>query len=151
MPMLTSSSKATEAARSAEALYDDGMFCCEAVLTVANDAAGNRLPSEIMSLGSGFWGGIAGDGSTCGALVGAIMAVGLLAGRTQLDGAWEESTAATEQVRREFQKLNGAAACDSLIAPFGGMDGEERHAHCAALTGRTAAMVVRIAEERGWI
>ncbi|MDZ4177904.1 MAG: C-GCAxxG-C-C family protein, partial [Coriobacteriia bacterium] len=133
------------------ALYDNGMFCCETVLTVANEAAGNRLPAEVMSLGSGFWGGMAGDGSTCGALVGAVMACGLLAGRTHTAGAWEPSTDAAEEIRRAFRTEHGSVSCNCLIRPFGGMDGEGRHAHCARLTGATSAMVVRIAEERGWL
>lgn len=145
------SPRVAQAALTGTALYDSGMFCCETVLTVANEAAGSRLPAEVMSLGSGFWGGMAGDGSTCGALVGAIMAVGLMSGRTAVDGAWEESTSASDQVRKEFSELFGGTTCDAIIRPFGGMETDERHKHCAALTGQTSAMVVRIAEERGWL
>jgi len=148
---VTSRSAAVAAARRGEELYGSGMFCCETVLTVANEAGGHRLPPEVMSLGSGFWGGMAGDGSTCGALVGAIMAVGLLAGRTRTDGAWEPSTDAAEEIRRAFIKKHGSASCARLTRPFGGMCGEGRHEHCARLTGDVSAMVVRIAEERGWL
>ncbi len=139
------------AAARGEALYNEGMYCCETVLTVVNEVAGDKLPPEIMSLGSGFWGGMAGDGSTCGALVGAIMSVGLLAGRTGIDGPWEPSSTAIEELRRTFAAAHGDTSCSHLVGRFGGMCGEGRHNHCARLTGLTAAMVVAIAEERGWL
>lgn len=145
------SARVEHAAHRGEELYRNGMFCCETVLTVANEAGGNRFPPEVMSLGSGFWGGVAGDGSMCGALVGAIMAVGLLAGRRHIDNAWEPSSSAAKEVRRAFRKTHGAVSCNGLVRRFGGMDGEGRHLYCAALVGSTSAMVVRIAEERGWL
>lgn len=142
---------ATDAATRGETLYNDGMYCCETVLTVVNEAAGGPFPPEIMSLGTGFWGGMAGDGSMCGALVGAIMSVGLLAGRTRIDGPWEPSAAAIGELRDAFVSANGCAECAPLIERFGTMSGAGRREHCARLTGRTAAIVVEIAEERGWL
>lgn len=127
------------------------MYCAETVLVVANENAGHRLPPEIMSLGSGFWGGVAGDGSTCGALVGAVMAIGMLGGRTHIDGAWEPSADAVEEMKAAFRERFGSVSCECLTAPFGGMGGEGRFEHCARLTGQTAGIVVRLARERDWL
>ncbi len=132
-------------------LYEQGMFCCETVVSVANDAAGTPFPPDVMRLGSGFWGGVAGDGSTCGALVGAIMAVGLLAGRTTTDGEWESSTEASEELCHRFQQACGGLSCGGLVEPFGGMDGDGRHGRCAEITGIASALVISLAEERGWL
>ena|GEM_PF-1825473 len=150
-PVSTANHAAEHAAERGRALYEDGMYCAEVVLTVANEAAGHRLPSEVMSLGSGFWGGVAGDGSTCGALTGAIMAIGMLGGRTRIDGAWEPSAEAIAQMRSAFLERFGSMSCAGLTAQFGGMEGADRFRHCACLTGETAGMVVRLTGDRGWL
>ncbi|MDP2181728.1 MAG: C-GCAxxG-C-C family protein [Actinomycetota bacterium] len=132
-------------------LYEEGMFCCEAVLSVVNEAAGTPFPPDVMRLGSGFWGGLAGDGSTCGALVGSIMAIGLLAGRTATNGEWESCTDASEEIRTRFREACGGVSCGGLVRPFGGMDGEGRRGRCAEITGTASALVIALAEERGWL
>ena len=146
-----SSQRAARAAKTASGLYDDGFFCGEAVLKVLNALAPEPLPASVVRLGSGFCEGMGGAGCTCGALAGAVMAVGLFAGRESAAEAWEPSFYPTRELHDRFRAAFKASCCRTMVRPYGGMDGEGRHAHCAVVTGTAAGWVVEIAEQRGWL
>lgn len=142
---------AEAASERAERLYLDGHYCAEAVLSVVNDAAGGPFSSDVMRLGSCFWGGIAGDGGSCGALMGGVMAIGLLAGRTHPEHAWEPSTGAAAEFRRRFAEECGGTSCESVICEFVDMDAPGRHEHCARVCGSATGLLFEIAEAREWL
>jgi len=83
--------------RKAKELFLSGWNCAEAVVLAINGAAGTKIPVE---LATGFGGGIGGSGSTCGALIGAVMALGHWAGRRVPDK--EQKKIAYERVRKLF-------------------------------------------------
>jgi C_GCAxxG_C_C family probable redox protein len=68
-----------EAKRNAREYLASGYNCAQSVLKAVLEEKG-MLFDEAMSLSSGFGGGIAGEGRTCGAVTGAIMAIGALNG-----------------------------------------------------------------------
>jgi C_GCAxxG_C_C family probable redox protein len=140
-----------DAAQRAEELYLNGHYCAEAVLSVVNEVAGGPFSADVMRLGSCFWGGIAGDGGSCGALMGGVMAIGLLAGRTRPDHAWEPSTGAAAELRRRFAETCGGTSCDAVICEFEGMDAPGRHEHCARVCARTTSLILEIARSREWL
>ncbi len=65
-------------------------------------------------LATGFGGGIGGSGATCGALVGAVMAVGLIHGRDSPDGDRRTATAISQQIHDAFEEQMGSTACRAL-------------------------------------
>ena len=146
-----SSARAAEAAREAERLYGEGYFCGEAVLRVVNSFAPEPLPDSVMRLGSGFCEGMGGAGCTCGALAGGVMGIGLFAGRRSSDEGWEASFFPSGALHDRFRAAFKASCCRSIVRPFGGMEGEGRHEHCAVVTGTAAGWVVEIAEQQGWL
>ncbi len=145
------SQNARAAASEATALYDRGWFCGEAVLKVVNARAPRPLPDSVVRLGSGFCEGMGGAGCTCGALAGAVMAIGLLRGREEATEEWEPSFDASRELHDWFHESFRASCCRTIVRPFGGMEGEGRHEHCAAITGATAGRVVELAESHGWL
>lgn len=127
----------------AENFYREGDYLCsEAIFTVVNDYFGRPLPPEAVRLSSGFPVGMGTAGCTCGALAGAIMALGLKYGRR---GPKEDNTRIMElskEIHDEFKKRFGQTCCRSLIRAF--EFGSPAHLeHCTMITGETTAMVLR--------
>ena len=132
-------------------LYESGYWCAESVLKAVNEVAGEPLPPDAMRLTSGFCEGFGGSRCTCGALAGAVMAVGMFCGRLGPDDPWEPSYEAAGELRRRFVEDQGAGTCDEIVSAIGDMDLPQRWAHCAELVGKCARWVVEIAEAEGWL
>lgn len=135
----------------AASLYESGYWCAESVLKAVNESAGYPMPPEITRIASGFCEGFGGSRCTCGALAGAVMAVGLLSGRRGPDDPWEPSYDAAGELRRRFIDDQSAATCEEIVQQLGGMHLPQRWAHCTQLVGRSARWVVEIAEEQEWL
>lgn len=100
----------------AEATFRRGFSCSQAVLAAFADVGGLEV-EQALKLGEGFAGGLCGLGKTCGAVSGAILAIGLVHGRTRPDDAGARA-ATTERVRRlaaEFRWRHGALECRALL------------------------------------
>jgi C_GCAxxG_C_C family probable redox protein len=65
-----------------------------------------------MNIASGFGGGIASNGNVCGALTGAIMALGLKYGGSMME---EKAFQAANTLLENFAKLYGSVLCRELI------------------------------------
>lgn len=144
-------SRLDRAALDASRLYEQGWFCSEAVLKAANDTTGGKLPDQFVRMSSGFCEGGGGARHTCGALVGAVMAVGLLSGRQGPDERWEPSFDATRELFARFEELEQTWSCGEIAERHGGMRHPARWAHCTELCGACAGWVIEIAEREGWI
>ena len=142
----TAGSRAGEAELRASMLYESGYWCGESVVKTVNEIAGHPMPPEVMRLASGFCEGFGGSRCTCGALAGAVMAAGMLAGRDGPDDDWRPSYDAAGDLRKRFVEDQGAITCDEIVTRIGGMHLPQRWAHCADLVGRCARWVVEIAE-----
>lgn len=138
------------ALRAAE-MYERGYFCGEAVLAAVNAELGHPMPASVTRLASGFCEGGGGARHTCGALAGAAMAVGMLAGRDGPDQDWEPSFNGTGDLFRRFDDLEGTLSCATIAERHGGMGHPSRWAHCTTLCGACAGWVLEIGEERGWL
>ena len=66
--------------------------------------------------GSALAGGVARMGETCGALTGAIMAVGLAAGRERIEDTeqYRRPMIPAEEVYRRFSEVEGATLCSEI-------------------------------------
>ena len=121
------------------------LSCAESVLSVLNRGFGGAL-SDVLAvrLASGFSEGLGRSGCLCGALSGAVMALGLFLGR---DGPGigggrpvKESVAA---LHREFRSVYKSTCCRKITRNHD--DGSRAHRrHCAQLSGETASMAARI-------
>jgi C_GCAxxG_C_C family probable redox protein len=104
------------AADRAEALFREGYSCSQSVLMAFAPRLG--MPERQAALvASAFGGGMARHGWTCGAVTGAMMAVGLGAGH-----ATAEDTATKEELYfrvqalvARFEEQHGASACRQLV------------------------------------
>lgn len=75
--------------------FSKGFNCAECVLEAVLETIDTDLPKEALKLATGFGGGIGLFGDTCGAVAGAVMAVGSVHGRSELpdgDNTLKESS-----------------------------------------------------------
>ena len=97
-------------------LFNSNYNCSQAVLAAFADKAGLDDPTAL-KLASGFGGGIGCSGGTCGALTGAVMALGLCCGTADPS----DKTAKVEvyrKVRRlteEYKLRTGSTICRELM------------------------------------
>ncbi|PKG31204.1 C-GCAxxG-C-C family (seleno)protein, partial [Methanoregula sp.] len=68
--------------KTAEEYYRSGQFyCTEAIVKAVNDGFQLGYPERVIRMASGFPLGIGGAGCSCGAVVGGVMALGMVFGR----------------------------------------------------------------------
>jgi len=103
-------------AEKAKKQFEKGFSCAPAVLS----AYAERLGLEetlALKIACGFGGGIGRMGRTCGAVTGAVMAIGLKHGQANLGD--EESRQKTHKLVKEFidefTALHGSIECRELI------------------------------------
>ncbi len=72
----------------------------------------------IPAIATAFGGGIGGTGATCGAVVGAVMAIGLRHGRREAGVKDAKAYGLTQELRRRFEATMGTIECRKLT----GMD-----------------------------
>ena len=68
----------------------------------------------VPRIATAFGGGMGGIGSVCGAVVGAVMAIGLAHGREEPSQSRDQAYALTQQVYRGFQQEMGSTICREL-------------------------------------
>jgi C_GCAxxG_C_C family probable redox protein len=102
-------------AERAVSLFKEGYNCCESVLMAYTEA--NKISSNLVPrIATGFGGGIARRGSVCGALTGAIMAIGLKFGRNKLDpDVYDLCIAKGSECYKRFGEEFGDVRCRNLI------------------------------------
>ncbi len=90
---------------------DNKKSCSQSVLTGICSNQTKFTEKELMSLGKGFSGGIGGtfDEGTCGALTGAIIALGLL-----LSDDESKNVVVSKQLLKFFQEKYGTIQCCKL-------------------------------------
>jgi C_GCAxxG_C_C family probable redox protein len=100
----------------AEVLFREGLSCSQAVLMAFAPGLGMDERQAAL-VASAFGGGMARHGWTCGALTGALMAIGLHAGHTTAeDSATKDALYVRAQVLvARFEAQHGATACRQLV------------------------------------
>lgn len=105
--------EAEEVADQAEELFADGLYCAESVLLAMANA--HNVQSELLpALATGFCSGLARTCGPCGALMGGVMALGMLRGRL---GAQESVLACYTPVQKlvqEFKIRFGSVNCRDI-------------------------------------
>jgi C_GCAxxG_C_C family probable redox protein len=104
--------------RRSGALWDSGLYCAESVLLAY--AEGTGIASDwIPRIATGFCGGVSDTGGMCGAVSGAIMVIGLAAGRNTPGESPEKAYALTRQLLESFEREFSSSNCRVLT---GGCD-----------------------------
>jgi C_GCAxxG_C_C family probable redox protein len=99
----------------AEALHLQGFNCSQAVFSALAESRGLER-ALALKIASPFGGGIGRTGETCGAVSGALMALGLQLGFSEPDPqAKEQMYALAREFMHRFQEQYGALACKALI------------------------------------
>ena len=111
---------------------DEGRNCAESMLRAANDAYGLGLEERDFLLLRGFGGGMA-VGGPCGALTGAVAALGRLFGEELDKLALHELIAG---FIGEFEKRFGATDCEKLTPQY-----KKEDVRCFALVSAAAELL----------
>jgi C_GCAxxG_C_C family probable redox protein len=100
----------------AAACFKSGFSCSQAVFsTFAVDMGMDR--ETALRIAGAFGGGIAGRAETCGAITGALMAIGLKYGKIKADdnAAREKTYALASDLIRRFEDEHGSIICRGLL------------------------------------
>jgi C_GCAxxG_C_C family probable redox protein len=108
-------------------LFASGYCCSESVLTAV--AEGKGISSDLIpKIATGFCGGIAHTCNMCGAVSGAIMALGMLLGRDGPEDSREELYIAVQKLLDEFEEKYGSTNCSELLdCDLGTQEGMEKY------------------------
>lgn len=125
-----------ERRQKAKELHDQGFSCCQAVLGALEDLTG--LDRDTAMAVAGAFGGGAGNGELCGAISGALMAIGLAVPHT--DGADQKQKAYVRSLAqkcvRTFKTEYDYVNCKELIAAAKQRRCPEFIDYCTALAGQ---------------
>jgi len=137
----------------AAACFEQGFNCAQAVFTPYGEAYGLE-PETALKLAAGFGAGIGSMGETCGAVSGAVMAIGLKYGRSKIGdlAAKERTNELVQEFARRFKARNGSLVCKELLGlDLGTAEGrkaaKERNTHgtrCAKFVKDAAGILGEI-------
>ena len=122
------------------------LYCSEAVLVTINHGLGGGMSDELaIRLSSTLPEGLAGSGCLCGALGGAILALGLFLGRDRPGDRRDRHHAllGTRELHDLFKKRFGATCCRVLSRKVKDLP-KEHFEQCADLTGSAAGLATGI-------
>ena len=141
--------------KAAEDSFASGFYCAESVVMAIAKAEG--VDSELLPrVATGFGGGMARTCGDCGALTGAIMAVGLALGRSAATDSVEPTFAATRRLIAELSSASSAratvrrcsAAATSATPEGQAMFKEQKlRRRCLRFTGGAAEIAARVIAE----
>jgi C_GCAxxG_C_C family probable redox protein len=120
------------------------MYCSEAVLVTLNQALGGSLEEyQALALAAPFSEGVGKSGCMCGAVGGALMALGLFVGGTDP----ERRRTAVQQISRGFMerfKAEFGSTCCRVLAKKGEKPFSSAFGRCSGITARAAALAAEL-------
>ena len=136
-------------------LFESGYMCAESVLLALCEHRG--VESDLVPrAASGFCAGIARTSGLCGAVAGAVMALGVFQGRNAPGDDKERIFALTARLLAEFKTRFGSCNCTELLGcDLGTPEGREEFAaremrknRCVPLTRGATEIVLKLLEEK---
>ncbi|MFH1914044.1 MAG: C-GCAxxG-C-C family (seleno)protein [Pseudomonadota bacterium] len=113
-------------AAAAELFNSGDLYCAEIVLKLIAEAGG-RDPSPLTPLATGFCSGMARSCGQCGAVSGAVMGIGLHAGRPEPGGEYDPAYALVQEFQDQFRHAFGSINCFDLTGcDFATPEGQAR-------------------------
>ncbi len=134
----------------AENLYlTHQLLCSEAVLSVVNHGLGGGVSDDVaIRMASALPVGIGNSGCTCGALSGAVLALGLFLGRDRPGASDRKGALSSANVLHDrFKQLFGSSCCRVLSKDVK-HDPRRHFKHCAKLTAQAAELAALIILEK---
>lgn len=141
----------------ARAYFREGLNCAECVFLAFLDSQESSLPRETVSLASGFGGGIGKTRHMCGAISGAVLAMGLEKGRVNpfaKESKKERAAELSEEVYPPFAALIsdiedhfGTLICAELTAAHDDFQSEGRRRGCMDVVGDCARLLAIHAQQ----
>lgn len=120
------------------------MLCTEAVLVALNRGLnGGLTDAQALAMAAPFCVALGDSGCLCGALSGAVMASGLLLGKTRPYHHRKGMRESARQLHDAFKTANGATCCRVLSKPVR-HDPQAHFRQCADLTAQAAEMAARL-------
>ena len=132
----------------AEQYHMDGNNCVESVIKACNEGMNLNISADAIRMASGLGGGIGRSGCVCGALSGACLVIGLMAGRNDPSAKpLPEIYQYTHEFHDRFKEHFGATCCRALNKLSFGTP--EYRKQCIKITATAADMVSDFIEEKG--
>lgn len=136
--------------------FRQGLNCSECVLRSFLDLHDVDLPDAILAMATGFGGGMGHTKNTCGAISGAVLALGTVKGRRNPFALETPGERAGElkpiydvfgRMIREIEAEYGTLICRELSDPHGEFEGKTRKKNCQQLIGYCSALCAKYAAE----
>ena len=137
--------------------FRQGLNCAECVLRSFMDIYEVNVPDEVICMATGFGGGMGHTKNTCGAITGAVLALGLVKGRRDPFGPKDEMAARVKQLQGEIYPVFGQMVeemkahfgtliCSEMAQQFEDFDSKPRKKNCMETIAYCAALAVKYAE-----
>ena len=137
--------------------FRQGLHCTECVLRTFMDIYETGLPDEVICMATGFGGGMGHTKNTCGAITGAVLALGLIKGRRDPFGPKEEMAARIKHLQgdiypvfegliKEIEGENGTLICREMSQQYDDFNSKPRMKNCMEIIGYCAELAVKYAE-----
>ena len=138
--------------------FRQGLNCAECVLRTFMDIYEVNVPDEVICMATGFGGGMGHTKNTCGAITGAVLALGLLKGRRDPFGPKEEMGDRIKHLQNEIYPVfgrmveeieakYGTLICSEMSQPFGDFESKPRMRNCMEIIAYCAQLAVKYGEE----
>lgn len=136
--------------------FRQGLNCAECVLRTFMDMHDTDLPESIIKMASGFGGGMGHTKNTCGAITGAVLALGIVKGRDPFEK--EEMSDRIKQLTgevyplfgsmvNEMKEQYGSLICSELSDPFGDFAGKARKKNCMEMIAYCSSLAEKYADK----
>lgn len=136
--------------------FRQGLNCAECVLRTFMDMHDTDLPESIIKMASGFGGGMGHTKNTCGAITGAVLALGIVKGRDPFEK--EEMSDRIKQLTgevyplfgsmvNEMKEQYGSLICSELSYPFGDFAGKARKKNCMEMIAYCSSLAEKYADK----
>jgi len=139
--------------------FKQGLNCAESVFkAILDTGVAPDLPPEAVALATGFGGGMGLSGNNCGALIGAVMAVGAVHGRKNpLEGEFAERVDRLygnpglyrffNGIAHEFKAKYGALDCKTLNQDYPEWQDKNRFKACMKMVIEAAGIAAEYIEK----
>ena len=124
-----------------------GFYCSEAILSSVRKNIDPDMPLEVVAAGSGFPVGVGRSQCMCGAVSGAVVALGYFFGRTEPSNPNDPKSLKCLELAYELQesfRKNHRVLCCSVHVKGMDMASGEHKTQCIKFTGEMAAKVAEI-------
>lgn len=141
--------KVEQVKKDAEDLFrSGGFYCSEAVVASIRKNLAPQMPKELISVASGFPVGVGRSKCMCGAVSGAVIALGYFFGRTDpsspSDPKSQKSLELANEVQASFRNNHRGVLCCSIHTRGMDMASGEHKVQCISFTGEMAGKTAEV-------